>query len=928
MAQRITDDIEYYKQQLNVAKDVGDRLKEGHAYCYLGNAYRNLGNFKQAILCHQQDLAIAKELGDRCGEGRAYGNLGNVYNCLGDFKQAIEYHTTHLDIAKEIKDMSGEGRAYGNLGCVYQDLGDFKQAIEYQKRRLSIVKEVGDRAAEARVYGNLGNAYHSLSDFKKAIEYHKQDLAIAKEVGDRIGEGGAYGNLGNAYHALGHYIQAIEYHRLRLSIAEEVGEKIGEQRAYNNLGNAYRCLGDFKTAIEYFRKSLIIAKEVEDRVAEGKCCCNLGNAYQGLGDFNQAKQYHQQDLNIAKKLGDREGEGRAHGNLGNDFQSLDDFEQAIEHINEDLSIAKEVGNLAGEGGAYGNLGCAHKSLGDFPKATECFKKHLSISKEVGDRLGEGNAYSNLGSIYQSVNDFKRAMDCYSQHLCIAKEMKDRISEGRACYALGCVSDLLGSLQEALDYFQSSVQLCNEARALLQSEDSWKISFRYLYQDSYTALWRTLLKLQKTDEALLIAEQGRAQALTDLLKLQYDTGLLQSPSVESAETTADILSYISTETAFVALEGKTINFWALCKENIVSFIQKNVENKEEDATTFFRSLIESAFKENDIGVGVRCEDRSLEELRGDSPSSSESDEEKGLSDRESYSLRLLYNTVIGPIAGSLHGDELIIVPDGPLCMAPYAAFVDHDSRFLSEYTRIRIIPSLTALKMITESPEGYHCKSGALLVGDPCMEEVTYKRGRPIFKPLPYAKEEVEMIGNILKTLPLTGKEATKEEILKRIPSVALVHIAAHGKIETGEIALAPNPARVSKRPKEKDYILTMANMQAVQLRARLVVLSCCHSGRGKITAEGAVGIARAFLGAGARSVLVSLWAIDDEATMEFMRSFYQHLADGNSASVAVQQAMKCLRISEKWGALKYWAPFVLIGDDVKLEFGGKEEQCK
>jgi len=95
----------------------------------------------------------------------------------------------------------------------------------------------------------------------------------------------------------------------------------------------------------------------------------------------------------------------------------------------------------------------------------------------------------------------------------------------------------------------------------------------------------------------------------------------------------------------------------------------------------------------------------------------------------------------------------------------------------------------------------------------------------------------------------------------------------------------------------------------------------CHSAQGKITSEGVVGIARAFLGAGARSVLVSLWAIDDAATLEFMKGFYQHLITGKSASEALNQAMNSMRESEEFSEVKYWAPFVLIGDDVTLEFG-------
>ena len=116
--------------------------------------------------------------------------------------------------------------------------------------------------------------------------------------------------------------------------------------------------------------------------------------------------------------------------------------------------------------------------------------------------------------------------------------------------------------------------------------------------------------------------------------------------------------------------------------------------------------------------------------------------------------------------------------------------------------------------------------------------------------LPCAREEVEMIGQIIKTAALTGTEATKDEGLPRLSSVALVNIATHGLMETGEIALAPNLTRASPQLKEEDFLLTLEDVLNVKLRARLVVLSCCRSGRGEIKAEGVVGIAQAVLGAG------------------------------------------------------------------------------
>ena len=277
----------------------------------------------------------------------------------------------------------------------------------------------------------------------------------------------------------------------------------------------------------------------------------------------------------------------------------------------------------------------------------------------------------------------------------------------------------------------------------------------------------------------------------------------------------------------------------------------------------------------------------------------------------------YDAVIGPIVDLLEpqDDELVIVHDGALCFTPWAAVI--------ESIRTRIVPSLTSYHLISTVPVGYHMKTGALLVGNPCLDQLNLKEPKTA---LTFAQKEVEMIASILNISPLTGSEATKAEVIKQMSSVGLIHIAAHGNVHTGEILLSPNPGWNSKFPQGRDFVLRMSDVQAANLRARLVVLSCCHSGRGEILkGEGVVGIARAFLAASARSVLVTLWAIDDEATMEFMKSFYQHLREGKKASAAVHQSMKCLRESKKLSDTRYWAPFQLIGDDVRIEFEADDD---
>ena len=701
-------------------------------------------------------------------------------------------------------------------------------------------------------------------------------MKLAKQIGNKAGEGAAYGNLGNAYESLGDFKKAIEYHEKDLKMAKEFGNRAGEGGAYGNFGNAYQSLGDYQKAIEYHAKDLKMAKEIGDRAGEGGACGNLGNAYQSLGDYQKAIQYHEKYLNIAKEIGDRAGEGRAYGNLGNAYQSLGVCQKAIEYHEKLLNIAKELGYRAGEGAAYGNLGNACQSLGDCEKAIKYHEKGLKIAKEIGDRAGEGKAYHNIG------NGFF----------------------------------FLGQFENAADNLSCAVEVFNAVRSCLKSRDDWKINFRELYEMTFTCLWKSLLRMDKLDEALFAAERGRAQTLTDNLLIQYNLpASLLAATIDLKDTVSHLFTKLSSPTLFLAIEGLTINIWLLSRGKKVIFRKGRLVGDRTEKYPV-RSLLQSSLEKIAADVGVRCEDRTFHEVSRDSLSGREVCKEVKKSSQSSDNpFKPFYDAVIGPIVEFLgpQDDELIIVPDGALCFTPWAA--------VTKSIRIRTVPSLTSYQMILSVPEGHHKKTGALLVGNPSLGEL-----RKPLHDLPCAQEEVEMIASILNTMPLIGKQATKAEVMKRMSSVGLIHIAAHGDELTGEIALSPNPGWTSKFPHEEDFILKMSDVQAANLRARLVVLSCCHSGGGRILkGEGVVGIARAFLAAGARSVLVALWAIDDEATMVFIKSFYQHLKEGKTASVAVHQSIKSLRESEEFPEMRYWAPFQLIGDDVKIELEADDD---
>ena len=304
------------------------------------------------------------------------------------------------------------------------------------------------------------------------------------------------------------------------------------------------------------------------------------------------------------------------------------------------------------------------------------------------------------------------------------------------------------------------------------------------------------------------------------------------------------------------------------------------------------------------------------------SNNEAHSEMGLpNDDQNYAnvFEKLYQVLIASVQDTLTKPEIVIIPDGPFFFVPFAALKDKSGHFLSETKRIRIGPSLTTLKQLKECPAEKHCKTGALIVGGPIAEDVMYRGKRKKFSYPPFARREARIIGHLLGVKTLTELSATKDQVKARLwEGVSIIHIATHGSATTGELVLTPGPCVDKKIPVEEDYMLTVKEIYSSRINAQLVVLSCCHSRLGEIRAEGVVGLTRAFLAAGARSVLASLWAIDDVATLYFMDAFYRHLTSGESASASLQQAMEKMRKMTAFSHPYYWAPFFIIGDDIRI----------
>ena len=822
-------------------------------------------------------------------------------------------------VIQEINDRKGSlsRKIIGECtGLSYGARDDFDRARGYLTSLFSSI-ENEDKKKKAKAYSRTGLHLLERGDKEKAILQFNQSLAVFRESGDREGE-------------------------------ESVGVILAV--IYQSLSWECHLAQDYHNAEEYFKRCVVVMKETglaaarQERIGEPHF-----NLYQVCRNFKKAEKYYSEELAVCKKMGDRSKEGLAYRNLGDtcyltaldEVQCRNYIKKSMMYYKEYLNISVELGDKGKEGDAYFSLGRLHQYFRDHKNTTDIYSKCLTICKEIGDREGEKHALRKLRSPLFIRGDLKQVMQLNNPLLFISKKSPDHFHEAEALIYQGhCLAECRFFSDAVLSY-QSAVEKANSIREWDFLEDWMKISIRQFFRIAYAALSANLLRLGKTEEALLAAEKGRAQALADLLETQYGFEAhhhgQDSAEISQQATGRELFTCAPANTIFLAVFQNVISVWLLQDGKQVHFSQSNLaEHHRKGQSSFLRSFLAETYKQVGVKPRVRCEDRSLDALRNKGSLTVQRPTDLSLlsfdeilrnSDGNASNasppvhrklLSVLYDVIVAPIIPLLRENELIIVPDGEFFLVPFGALQDTESRYLCESFSIRIIPSLTCLKMIMDAPTDHHCKRGALVVGDPWVQEVENYDGR---KPcqLPGARREAEMIAAIAKTSPLIGSDATKEAVLSRLNNVALVHLAAHGESKTGEILLAPNLSRESKIPSRKDYLLTMPDVLSVGLKAKLVVLSCCHSGQGEVYDEGVVGIARAFLGAGARSVLVALWAINDDATLEFMRVFYKHLTRGKKASQALSGAINYMRESNEYGATRDWAPFVLIGDDVTLD---------
>ena len=833
--EQLENAIQYPEKHLGVSTaNVGKSIIAGGCG-YLGNVYDRLGQYEKAIQCHEKFLDVSTAIGDQSGIAGGYGNLGNAYYRLGQYEKAIQYHEKDLEVSTAIGDQSGIARSNGNLGCAYQSLGQYEKAIQYHEKLLEVSTAIGDKPGIAGSNGNLGNAYQSLGQYEKAIQCHEKDLEVSTAIGDQSGIARSNGNLGSAYGRLGQYEKAIQYHEKHLEISTAIGDQPGIAGSNGSLGNAYRRLGQYEKAIEYHENDLEISTAIGDQLGIARGNGNLGNAYDSLGTYEKAIEYHKKHLEISTAIGNQSGIAISNGNLGNAYDSLEQYEKAIQCHKKNLEISTAIGDQSGIAASNGNLENAYRRLGQYEKAIQYYERTLKISTDIGDMPGIARSNGILGDCYR----------CAGEH------------------------------EVALSYLETAIRLFDKIFSDMVPDRS-KLSYAGLYFAFHEISMACFVAVKNLEAALLVMDSGRAKELSFCLqkkrkyskegKLEYANPAwevkLRKQELKKIEVILEVETYSATVLFFAFDSQNYLNVWILNKNLIHMKLDVSLE--------VLNSSIFGLLGKFDVSLGRNCSFFNLEvpfasnennilhseKSNGKPPSKDAADPYVSVDNQEI--LRKMCQLMIDPVNDLIADRKLIIVPDKSLFFAPFSSFIDEHGCYLSHSYSIQITPSLHSLRASMDKPP--HLNLGiALFVGNPAVGRVSLQG--EVFRDLPGAAQEAKSLSKLFQAKPLFGRDAQKEVVLELLDKASIIHIAAHGERNSGEIILAPNRSSgqsISSHPTPESFLLTQKDIINISVKARLVVLCCCHTGQGKVTSEGVIGITRAFLAAGARSVLATL----------------------------------------------------------------------
>jgi CHAT domain-containing protein/Tfp pilus assembly protein PilF len=839
------------------------------------------------------------------------------------------------------------------LGEAAHQRQDLDRAQAHLDRAFSLLEVVGPESLEmAEVLNDIGVVARHRGQFDRAEEYYRRSLALyEKRDPDTLEVAQIWNNLGMLARYRSDLVAAEQYHRRALALKEKLApNSLTLAATLNNLAQVAVHREDFVSAESYSRRSLTLSEAVAPgSLVAATVMANLGVIVRQRGDLATARSLFRRALAIRQRLAPQS-----------------------QFVAESLAM---LGQLA-------------QHQGDRKQAEALARQALAIDERVQpDSLRVASRRRWLGELALEAHRWDEAEGHLARALSIIERLQPgSVDETRTRHARGRLFRQRGRRPEAAEELRRAVDILEVQIGMLGGISEDRTGYRAQRGAIYADLIEVLVELGRAPEAFHVLERSRARGLLEMMSSRDLAAAERVPEPLEADRRRVAGQYDRTQRRLAEQDARASSTaLAALRDELHELRRRHSELVEEmrrqgagpslrypqpldlpqtkaalepgtlllsyavgdQRTHLFAVSRDGDLTVSTLPIGRSALQRDVELFRRLIQHAAP------LSPRVAQLAQVghrLYQGLIAPIAPRLERcQRMVIVPDGPLHVLPFAALVRErgtgpparrQPRYLVEWRPLSIVPSATVYGELRQRAAAAAASRGAapsaptlLAFGDPILPAAGAGGGdisnaeRALFKevaalePLPAARREVDGIAALFpgKAQAFLGEAATEERAKGLSSRVRYVHFATHVVLDDAspmDTALVLADPERAKTTGENGLLQAWEVLEQLHLNADLVALSACDSGLGReLRGEGLLGLTRAFQHAGAQSVLASLWRVGDEPAAALMVPFYRHLMKGLARDEALRAAQLELIDGGGRATLPYhWAAFQLHGD--------------
>jgi len=926
--------MEYYDKALPIYEKLNDNNGQGKIFLYQATIFSFSGKNQEALESFNKALRFFEKANSILGQGDTYLGMGEVYLFTGDNQKAVEMFNKALPFFEKAKTPLGQGNIYLRFGDIHLYNYENEVALEDYEKALGFYREIEDSRGISNVYRGMGDIYFNKGDKIKALEMYDKAREFAGKAFDFVEQGNVLYRLGDLYYYTSEIQNALGMYEKALAAYDKVGYLIGQGNVYWRLGDIHIHIGDHGKASQMYDNALPFFKKAEEPIGQANVLISKGNMYLNLGNRDEALKMYQQALPFYEQTGDIVGKADAFYKLGDLFSEKKDDTAAFDMYTKSLQLYEKAGNLVGLGNVYLGFGNYHFRNGDIDKAWKMYNKSESFYNKRGDIEQEANTLFAKAAVLAKEKKHNNAADLY-QKVIINLE-KVRIKTG-----------FHGMKKK---YFQTVYNKYEEITVYMLEHSFYDRAFKIAES------MKARIFLDQLAEGLVDIEKG----ISPVLKKQRDSLVtklsLLSKTISEAENANEqaILEKLGKEYSQskdelekllmkIRLENPLYASVKYPEPVNIEELQNKILNEEELLLEYFVSgnavyvflITKTSFKTLKLPSGKKDIESLLEKYL---PHITWQDDQKENRSREKTRLKygnMLYKMLIKSFEPDIETKKIvIIVPDGELVKLPFetlVADVDEQLRkptYWLQKSLVKYVQSASVLAILREQYKKEGTSDRFVGFGDPVYnyeEDIkpgvtrgNYLRAGGCLTPLPGSGEEVKKISQVFKKCSkeyqLNLRLDAREENARapQMKNYGYIHFSCHGILgsEFQCLALSQIPGS------SEDGYLTLDEIMNCDYHARLVVLSACKTGEGKMErGEGVTGLTRAIMYAGTPATVVSLWNVHEIGTKELMIRFYENLIKKNMDKVEAFQKAKLDMLSlKKFSSPYYWGAFVMYGE--------------